>query len=77
MSGAGGKWMVSSITEGKIKKLRKSGYLYKDIAHRLPEEGQLLPTPRPHERVVFLPTSSADWVFHSTHLSGGSCSTTA
>ena len=25
-----------------------------DIAHRLPDEGQLIPTPRPHERVVFL-----------------------
>ena len=47
--------MVSSVTEGKVKKLRKGGYLSKDIAHRLPEEGQLLPTPRPHERVVFLP----------------------
>ena len=47
--------MVSSVTEGKIKKLRKAGYLSKDIAHRLPEQGQLLPTPRPHKRVVFLP----------------------
>src|SRR3954469_12215302 len=55
MSGAGGKWMVSSITEGHVKKLRKAGYLSKDIAHWLPEKGQLLPTPRPHERVVFLP----------------------
>ena len=24
MSGAGGKWMVSSVTEGHIKKLRKA-----------------------------------------------------
>ena len=47
--------MVSSVMEGKIKKLRKAGYLSKDIAHRLPEEGQLLPTPRPHERVVIFP----------------------
>ena len=47
--------MVSSVTEGHIKKLRKAGYLASDIAHRLPEEGQLIPTPRPHERVVFLP----------------------
>ena len=23
--------------------------------HQLPDEGQLIPTPRPHERVVFLP----------------------
>ena len=47
--------MVSSVTEGHIKKLRKAGYLAGDIAHRLPEKGQLIPTPRPHERVVFLP----------------------
>ena len=47
--------MVSSITEGHIKKLRKARYLSNDIAYRLPKEGQLLPTPRPHERVVFLP----------------------
>ena len=47
--------MVSPVTEGHIKKLRKAGYLSKDIAHRLPEKGQLLPTPRPHEKVVFLP----------------------
>ena len=39
MSGAGGKWMVSSATEGQVKKLRKARYLSKDIAHRLPEKG--------------------------------------
>ena len=47
--------MVSSVTEGHIKKLRKAGYLSNNIAYRLPEKGQLIPTPRPHERVVFLP----------------------
>ena len=47
--------MVSSVTEGHIKKLRKAGYLSNDIAHRLPEKGQLIPNPRPHERVVFRP----------------------
>ena len=47
--------MASSVTEGHIKKLRNAGYLHNDIAHRLPDEGQLVPTPRPHERVVFLP----------------------
>ena len=46
--------MASSVTEGHIKKLRKAGYLSDDIVHRLPDEGQLIPTPRPHERVVFL-----------------------
>ena len=54
MCGAGGKWMVSSVTEGDIKKPRRAGYLPDDIAHRLPDEGQLIPTPEPHERVVFL-----------------------
>ena len=47
--------MVSSVTEGHIKRIRKAEYLSNDIAHRLPEKGQLIPTPRPHERVVFLP----------------------
>ena len=47
--------MVSSVTEGHIKKLRKAGYLASNITHRLPETGQLIPTPRLHERVVFLP----------------------
>ena len=77
MSGAGGKWRVSSVPEGHIKKLRKAGYLSNDIAHRLPEEGQLIPTPRPHERVVFLPHFLRGLVSLSTHLSEGSCSTMA
>ena len=47
MSGAGGRWMVSSVTEGDIKKLRRAGYLPDDIVHRLPDEGQLIPTPGP------------------------------
>ena len=46
--------MLSSVTEGDVKKLRRAGYLPDDIAHRLPDEGQLIPTPRPHERVLFL-----------------------
>ena len=55
MSGVGGKWLASSITEEHIAKLRSAGYLSGDIAHRLPDEGLLIPTPGPHERVVFLP----------------------
>ena len=47
--------MASSVTEEQIKNLRKAGYLSNDIAHRLLDAGQLIPTPRPHERVVFLP----------------------
>ena len=46
--------MASSVTKGHIKKLRSAEYLSSDIAHRLPDEGELIPTPRPHERVVFL-----------------------
>ena len=46
--------MASTVTEKKIANLRAAGYLAVDIAHRLPDEGQVLPTPGPHERVVFL-----------------------
>ena len=47
--------MASYVTEGPIKKLRGAGYLAADIAHRLPATGQIVPTPEPHDRVVFLP----------------------
>ena len=46
--------MVSSVTEGDIKKMRGARYLAADIAHRLPATGQIVPTPEPYERVVFL-----------------------
>ena len=46
--------MASSVTEGHIQKLRSAGYLSSNIVHRLPDKGELIPTPRPHERVVFL-----------------------
>ena len=45
--------MVSSFMEN-IKKLREAGYLAADIVHRLPDAGQIIPTPEPQERVVFL-----------------------
>ena len=47
--------MVSSIKEKDITELRAAGYLAKEIAHRLPAKGQVVPTPKPNERVVFLP----------------------
>ena len=47
--------MTSSVAEEHIERLRSAGYLSGDVAHRLADEGQLIPTPRPHERVVFLP----------------------
>ena len=46
--------MVSSVTEENITKLRGARYQAADIAHRLPDAGQIIPTPKPHERVVFL-----------------------
>ena len=57
--------MASSVTKGQIQKLRDAGYLSGDIAHRLPDEGELIPI------------SSADWASHFIPLSGGSYSTTA
>ena len=47
--------MVSSVTEEDIAELRAAGYLAKEIVHRLPAEGQIVPTPEPIERVVFIP----------------------
>ena len=46
--------MASSIKKKDIKELREAGYLAKDIAHRLPARGQIVPTPEPQDRVVFL-----------------------
>ena len=42
------------MMEEDITKLREAGYLAADIAHRLPNTGQIVPTLEPHERVVFL-----------------------
>ena len=46
--------MASTVKEEHIVKLRAAEYLAADIAHRLPDEGKIIPTPEPHERVVFL-----------------------
>ena len=57
MSGSGskGKWEASSVTEKDVKELLGTGYLSADIGHRLPNKGQVTPTPEPGERVVFIP----------------------
>ena len=47
--------MVSSVKEKDITKLREAGYLAQEIAHRLPTKGQIIPTPEPHERLLFIP----------------------
>ena len=54
-SGGQGKWMVSSVKDKDIAQLRAAGYLARGIAHHLPTKGQVIPTPKPNERVVFLP----------------------
>ena len=46
--------MASPVTEEEIMKLREARYLSANIAHRLLAEGQIIPTPKPQERVVFL-----------------------
>ena len=47
--------MASSIKEKDIAELWEAGYLAKEIAQRLPTKGQVVPTPKPNERVVFIP----------------------
>ena len=54
-SGAQGKWMASSIKEKDITELREARYLVKEIAHCLPAKGKVVPTPKPNERLVFIP----------------------
>ena len=56
MSGSSrqGRWVASSVTEEDIAKLRLARYLTAEIHHRLPAEGQVIPTPRSGERVVFM-----------------------
>ena len=46
--------MASSIMKEDIKKLREAGYLSADVARRHLAEGQIVPTSKPQERVVFL-----------------------
>ena len=47
--------MASSVTEENITELREAGYLAQEITHQLPAKGQIIPTMKPHERVVFIP----------------------
>ena len=45
--------MPSSVTEEDVRKLRDARYLTGEISHRLPAQGQAIPTPQPGESVVF------------------------
>ena len=49
-----GRWMPSSVTEEDVLKLRDARYLTGEISHRLPAQGQVIPTPKPGESVVFM-----------------------
>ena len=63
--------MVSSVKEEDITELRAAGYLAKQIVHRLPAKGQVVPMPKPTERVVFIPHFFRELGFHSTLSSAG------
>jgi hypothetical protein len=54
-SGSKGKWEASIVTESAIQELKSAGYLPANVAHRAPEEAQVIPTLKPGDRVVFLP----------------------
>ena len=47
--------MASSVTEKNIQDRREARYLIVEIKHRLPTPGQVIPTPEPGERAVFIP----------------------
>ena len=46
--------MPSSVTEKDVLKLRDARYLTGEILHRLPAQGQVIPTPKSGESVVFM-----------------------
>ena len=48
-----GRSMPSSVTEEDVLKLRDARYLTGEISHRLPAQGQVIPTPKPGESIVF------------------------
>jgi hypothetical protein len=50
-----GKWVASSVTEGTIKELWTAGYIPTRAACRAPKPDQRIPTPKPRERVIFVP----------------------
>ena len=45
--------MPSSITDEVVRKLREARSLTGEIPHRLPAQGQAIPSPQPGESVVF------------------------
>ena len=49
-----GLWKPSSVTEEDIRKLREARYLTAEVSYRLSARGQVVPTPKPNEDVVFI-----------------------
>src|SRR4051812_13085337 len=49
-----GRWMPSSVTEEDVSKFREARFLTSEIPHRLPVQGQAIPSPQPGESVVFI-----------------------
>ena len=45
--------MPSSVMEEAVLKLRDARYLTGEISHRLPAQGQAIPSPEPGESMVF------------------------
>src|SRR3954462_4001462 len=48
------RWTPSSVTEEDVLKLREARFLTGEISHRLPVQGQVIPTPKPGESMVFV-----------------------
>ena len=48
------RWTPSSVTEEDVLKLREAKFLTGEISHRLPAQGQVIPSPQPGESVVFM-----------------------
>ena len=46
--------MASFVMEEDVLKLREARFLPGEISHRLPAQGQVIPTPKPGESVVFM-----------------------
>ena len=46
--------MPSSVVKEDVLKLREARFLTGEISHRLPAQGQVIPTPKPGESVVFM-----------------------
>ena len=65
-SGSKGKWEASFVTEKDVKDLRSASYLSTNIAHRLPDKDQVVPTPGPGKRAVFI-THFLRWLGFPLH----------